>query len=178
MKLTNTVVTGTSARKGRPNKETKIADARALWGKKENSRVYEVGRFLAHVEGGKSLAQWLIEKEKDSDFAFEIDSLSTATGRVLPVNAFKLSLSTIAIWGCPHCQSCHGANVGPSAVEGETKRVRLLESTKWYYSPGAKSLFTISETCYGEYVKALGYAKNFGSVPAPTPQVEKDTKVG
>jgi hypothetical protein len=150
----------------RADRETRMRNA--FWA---NTLVlWVIGKFLSTVvsylvdgvERTGSVAQALID-----GVSFEIDSLTLPTGQTLEVNPPQvLSLKTISDktrgWGCPACYSAHGSGVYPSRDVSE----KLLKSTDWYYDPKQKQVFTISSTCYDEYVKAFGMANRIIPVPA------------
>jgi hypothetical protein len=136
---------------------------RAFW--KTNPVVYKVGRFLAEEHEGMTLAAHLAAGREFKN----LPAIMAENGRVLPLQeGFTLSLKTLDIWGCPACESAHGSGVGQSGKVN----VAALESCKFYYSPSTKKFFTISTTCWGKYVKALGYANDrvFAQVPEPEPE--------
>jgi len=139
--------TASATGNGIENRAGRVAKMKAFWNKAENAILYPVGQLLSTEVNGKSLAEWMVAGE-----SFEMESLAI-NGRVLPlVKGFRLSLKTIEAWGCPACGSAHGSGVAPSR-----KMVAdLLAANVFYYSPVSKALFTISATCWGDYVKALG----------------------
>jgi hypothetical protein len=166
MKLTKLEVTGISTPKaitGKPSEDRKAREARMklFWADKGNATLYNIGRLLAVNVQGKTLAERLVNGEE-----FEMESIQTVNGQVLPlVPGFKLSLKTLSVWGCPACRSAHGSGVYPSREAD----VDLLTENKFFYNPVSRSLFTISSTCWGDYVKAIGAAtkERFIEVPAP-----------
>jgi hypothetical protein len=124
---------------------------KAFWASPNNATLYPVGRLLAVMaDKDRSIADVLADGGE-----IEMDSI-TVDGKQLPLlPGFKLSIATMpGTWGCPACRSAHGSGVYPS----RDVSAKLLASCKFYYNPADKALFTISETCWGDYVKALGAA--------------------
>lgn len=123
---------------------------KAFWAAPENATIHPVGRLLAQSHAGKTLAQMLVDGE-----SLEMDSV-TVDGKVLPLqDGFTLSLNNVAqVWGCPACRSAHGSGTYPSREAS----AKLLAGNKFFYRPSDKALFVISETCWSDYVKALGAA--------------------
>ena len=142
--------------------DVRVARMTAHWKNTDNAVIYTVGQLLKSPLGdGRTLATVLVAGE-----SFPIESVPMANGTVLALQpGFILSLSTLNVWGCIACHSAHGSGVYPS----KRATVAGLESNEFYYNPKTKALFTISATCWGSYVKALGAAtdKRWGQVPAP-----------
>lgn len=154
MKLTSFTVNAVASQSTvtGPSSESKTSREnrmKAFWSAPENARVFTVGKVLATLQDGKTLAEWLIEGE-----SIEMASI-TVNGITLPLQPdFILSLDTLDSWGCPACRSAHGSG----AFHSREKDAKLLASNKFYYNPVTRSLFTISTTCWGSYVQALGAA--------------------
>lgn len=55
-------------------------------------------------------------------------------------------------WGCKACHSAHGSGVYPSREVS----AKLLRKNKFFYNPATRELFTISDSCWVDYVTALG----------------------
>jgi hypothetical protein len=171
MKLNNFNVNSSPAKSGftKEKRDARERRMRAFWASSENAIIWEVGRLLAHETSEGTLANLVLNGE-----VLEMDSL-ISNGRTLPLaQGFRISMSTINVWGCPVCQSAHGSGVGPSSE----KNAVLFAKTKWYYNPKTKLLFTISETCWGSWVKAIGAAKQFHEVPIEVakPKQDKESK--
>ena len=77
-------------------------------------------------------------------------------GQVLTLQpGFKLSLANMPrTWGCKACHSAHGSGVYPS----RDVSAKLLRKNKFFYNPATKELFTISDSCWGDYVVGVGAA--------------------
>jgi hypothetical protein len=171
MKLNNFTVSTTTTVQGAAQfgekRDARVKRMKAFWADKQNSRIYVIGKLLAHSHDGKTLAAHLLEGVE-----FEMDSINS-NGRTLPLQAgFKLSLKTLSAWGCPVCKSAHGTGVHPSPKQDAD----LLSYCKFFYNPQTKSLFTISDNCWSDYVKGLGVVKQFTDVPTET--AADKTKVG
>lgn len=95
----------------------------------------QVGKLLTRTKDGKTLAQYLADGE-------EIGREALAFPHPLP-EQFRLSLQSIALWGCPFCGTAHGSGVGVS----RSVNAAGLESNQFYYNPLTQQLFTISATC-------------------------------
>lgn len=177
MKLTNvTPKTQAFASFGQnENRDARTARMRAFWALPVNATIYPAGRVLAvKVDATRTIADVLCSGE-----SIEMDSI-VIDGKSLPLSeGFSMSLANLPqTWGCPACRSAHGSAIYPSRGDDNHKpQPRLLEANKFYYNPETRALFTISETCWGDYVKALGAAtpKRFtspvavGKAPKPTP---------
>jgi hypothetical protein len=113
--------------------------------------LFRVGRLLATVKNGKTLAQHLAEGEEIGrdvlDFPYPLHE------------QFRLSLPAISLWGCPFCGTAHGSGVGVS----RSVNVASLESNQFYYNPLTQQLFTISATCLK---KQPGLAERLTDLPA------------
>jgi len=147
---------------GREDKEAREGRMRTFWSDPSNKQVFYVGKLLSmSVDGGETGASILA-----SNGQVEIGETDlVVNGRTLPLPAgFTLSLANLeSVWACPACKSAHGSGVRSSrAVD-----VKLLADCKFYYNPQTKALFTISSTCFGDYVKGLGFAGQVVAVPAP-----------
>jgi len=114
--------------------------------------LFQVGKLLAAVKDGKTLAQRLAEGEEIRRDALDFQ-------HPLP-EQFRLSLQSISLWGCPFCGTAHGSGVRVS----RSINVPGLESNQFYYNPLAQQLFTISATCLR---KQSGLAERFVD---PSPQ--------
>src|SRR5262249_21926777 len=52
-------------------------------------------------------------------------------------------------WKCPSCGSAHGTAMGASNKgAGSKPSTKGLALNEWYYSPAAKRMFVISNSCY------------------------------
>jgi hypothetical protein len=141
-----------------------------FWAQPENNRIYKIGKFLTIVLDGNTLAQRLAAREE-----IPIEYITLDNGLVVPLEpGFKLSLMSIAKWGCPACNSAHGSGVFPSReVDADG-----LARCEFYYNPATKRLFMISKTCWLKYVKALGFAteEQFIDVPDSVGLVDEPAK--
>jgi len=161
-KFTVTEATVSTSIGGREDKEARENRMRSFWSDPSNKQVYTVGRLLAMtVDGGKTGAEILA-----SGGQIEIGETDlVVNGRTLPLPAgFTLSLNNLeSVWGCPACKSAHGSGKRSSREVSS----KLLADVRFYYNPQTKALFSISSTCYGDYVKGLGFAGQVVAVPAP-----------
>lgn len=168
-----TITTSARAPQGKGNGKEKKADRvnrmRSFWSHSNNKTLYAIGTLLAmqYESTGMTSAEVLAQGGK---VEIGVDELEVG-GRVLPlVEGFVLTLANITkVWGCPACRSAHGSGVYPSSAVDST----LLAKTRWYYNPATKELFTISATCLGEYVQALGALDRIVEVPALTSKERK-----
>lgn len=170
MKIDNFSVTATGGNSdGRENAEMRSKRMKAYFTNKDNAKIYVIGKILSHVVNGKSVAAHLLAGEK-----IELTSVQS-NGRNLPLTpGYVLSLDTLkTVWGCPVCKSAHGTGESPSPK----KDVELLEGCKFYYNPVTRNLFTISASCWSNWVKGLNFTRNFVETPAVESAVPtKDTK--
>ncbi|SRR6266446_899647 len=158
MKLTKVIEVTSKATTGKAfgqneNKADRTRRMKAFWSDVANAIVHPVGQLLAYVEAGKTLAQHITEGQ-------EIDLTEVSiNGKLYPLTeGTKLSLSNVAtFWGCPACRSAHGSGVYPSRNVSASH----LATNRFFYNPATKQLFTISDSCWQEYVKGLGAIKNF-----------------
>lgn len=154
MKLTNVQVVAPKMTAGAGQNERQADRVKRMmrfWQAGENAVLYPVGRFLAMMADAKrTIAQVIADGEE-----VELDTINV-DGKQLPLApGFKLSLKNVAQqWGCPACHSAHGSGVYPSREVS----AKLLASAKFYYRPSDKALFTISDTCWKDYVDKLGAA--------------------
>ncbi len=146
---------------GKSGEDRKAREARmkGYWQNPVNAQVYSVGKLLSVQVSGTTLAEMMVKGE-----TLELESITALNGVSLPLQTgFKMSLKNVSHWGCPACKSAHGSGVYPSR---EVDATRLARS-EFYYNPATKALFTISETCFGDYVKALGATSHIVEVPEP-----------
>lgn len=152
-------VGGMGQNETKPNRTKRM---QAFWSDAQNKVLYNVGTVLAAIHNGKTLAAILLAGD-----SVELDEI-TSNGVTLPlIPGFTMSLKNMANWGCPACRSAHGSGVYPSREQHEQK----LASNKFFYNPATKQMFTISQSCFGDYVKALGAAtpaRFTSAVPATT----------
>jgi hypothetical protein len=135
---------------------------RAFWSDKLNSTLYDVGQILAQVVEGKTLAEHIAEGHSFTLGA--VKSPNEVRLQLRPGQVF--SLATLNSWGCPACHSAHGSGRYPSR-EVDSKG---LASNVFYYRPADQTLFTISRTCWQQYVIDLGATKgNRFAEPTPMP---------
>jgi hypothetical protein len=98
--------------------------------------LFRIGELLAARDHGpKTRAEYLCEGKT-------IDVKIYMSGSD-PEGTFRLSLSSINIWGCPFCGSAHGSGVHPSS----DLYAPSLATNMFYYNPATRQLFTISKTC-------------------------------
>ncbi len=150
MKLNNSGSRIHPGGKRNEDREEREIRMKAFWTENQNATFYMIGRLLRTLVKGKTLAQRLVAGEE-----IELDSISWK-GATLPlVRGFKLSLKSLDMWGCPACRSAHGSDVYPSHPSRGADAA-LLSKNKFYYNLTTKQLFTISDTCWSEYVAAIG----------------------
>lgn len=178
MKLTLTAPASAPRQTGSTNEtlEARQIRMKAFWADPQNAKLYTVGKLLSVVHDGKTLAQHLANGAD-----FEMDSITIA-GRTFPLqDGFKLSLESIGVWGCPACRSAHGSGIKPSPAVS----AKLLATCKFFYNPATRALFTISTTCWEDYVKGMNAATPArfvavpsapASVPANVPKVPQGAK--
>jgi hypothetical protein len=121
---------------------------RDFWADPKNAVLHPVGRLLeATAPDGRMLAEIVAGGEP-----VEIETISV-NGHTLPLAADTvLRLATVSVWGCPACRSAHGSGIYPSRAVSAMK----LATNKFYYRPSDQRLFTISTTCWKDYVKEPG----------------------
>ena len=155
---------------GTQNEKAPARKARmvAYWKDSKNAVLYSVGNILAMPVdvSGKTIAQVIADGKTE----VELDSLTLASGQVLDLKpGYKFSLRDMRDWRCPACHSAHGSGVYPSK---QVNSDLLADANAFYYNPKTRDLFTISTSCWGSYVKALGAATrdrflDADGVPAP-----------
>jgi hypothetical protein len=159
---------GKSGGKSNEDRKGREVRMRNFWSHGDNAQIFNLGKLLSINVEGKTLAELLVQGQE-----LELSNITAVNGVVLPLQPnFKLSLKTLAVWGCPACRSAHGSGVYPSR---ETD-AELLAANPFYYNPKTKALFTISRTCWGDYVKGLGAATRFVEVPDVKPAAKPVTK--
>jgi hypothetical protein len=137
---------------GRKSKADKEQDARAFFACPENQKITEVGKLLSQKVGNGTLADVLVTTGKSLPLGEKI-TVKGVDVKLAPGQT--LGLESINSWACPFCNSAHGSGKGVSdAVSGK------LLATNRFFVDGNGKLFTISTTCYGDYVKALSHAKH------------------
>jgi hypothetical protein len=144
---------------------------KAFWAKPENATIYRAGRVLANqADATRTVAEVLGGGED-----VELETV-TIEGKVLPLQeGFTLSLANLPqTWGSPACHSAHGSGVWPST----SVNARNLERCEFYYNPETKLLFTISKTCWRDYVEKLRVVSRFVEVPLTIPIKVAETKTG
>jgi hypothetical protein len=171
MKLTSVSVPMTSGRSFGQNENSKdrLTRMRLFWQDKANAVLFPVGKLLsAQASKTQTIADVLA-----SGGEVEMDSI-TVGGKVLSIapSHQKLSLSNApTTWACPACRSAHGSGIYPSQkVDAD-----LLADNKFFYRPSDKVLFSISVTCWRDYITALGAntPERFRSASeAPVPKQE------
>ncbi len=151
-----------SYRESQPAREERM---RAFWNAPENRQIWKVGKLLSQKHERKTLAQYVISE------GIELDKISI-NGNTLPLEpGFKLSLDSILNWGCPACHSAHGSGVWPST----SVNAGNLERCEFYYNPETRLLFTISKTCWDDYVEKLGAVSRFVEVPSTTQKISAES---
>jgi hypothetical protein len=134
--------------KGKRDKAKIEAEVRLFFAK--NPTVLKIGNLLAVQKGDKTLAEILVDEG-----SVRVPRIQLVDGTFLdPTNVQKLTLekSNVERWGCIACHSAHGSGIGNAQSVG----VSRLETNEFYYGVETRSLFTISDTCYGDYVQATG----------------------
>lgn len=111
-----------------------------------------VGKFLSQVRSGKRLADWVYEGR-----SITLKSVSIG-GKLFPLpEGYVISLDTCTtVWGCMVCHSAHGTNIAPSKGSDPNG----LAENEWYYNPATRELFTISKTCWKQYVENRAKGKD------------------
>jgi hypothetical protein len=143
---------GASSRgSGRESSEDRENRMRAFFARPENKVITEVGKLLAtQVTPGVTLAMHIADGEK-----LDLKTSINIKGVTVKLAANQtLSLDTLANWACPACHSAHGSGYASSSEIS----AKLLATNRFFVDGNGK-LFTISNTCFGSYVKALGFAK-------------------
>ena len=136
-------------------------DKKAEWDGKlqlpEWSNILPVGRLLA-VEtfpGSKvSLAEQLFHK---GGFALSTVKIGAFDFPLLP--GFEVAFEESTPWLCPMCNSAHGTSFGPS--KNAPAKVSNMLTNKWYYNADTCALFTVSDSCYTNYVGGKSYTNNW-----------------
>ena len=131
------------------SKDARLRRMRQFWAAPENATLYPVGTLLATmVDTERSMADMLAGGEE-----IEMDEIRLDGQELLLQPGFKLSLANMPrSWGCKACHSAHGSGVYPSREVS----AKLLRKNKFFYNPATRELFTISDSCWGHYVTALG----------------------
>jgi hypothetical protein len=135
--------------------EEKGAYMRSFFAQEENTVLVKVGKFLANTVGADTLASLIASGEAielPTRLDFDGVSLELAADQII-----GLSKEEKEPWLCPSCKSAHGSNIGPSKSR-KGINVRVLAENEFYYSPVSKKLFTISVSCFDNWVKAQGLA--------------------
>lgn len=167
---------GSSQNEDKPQRLARMRDE--FWTAIENEVLIPVGKILAtKFDADRTLADILMEGE-----SIEMDTVSVE-GVTFPLAAgFEMTLQNLATtWGCPACHSAHGSGVYPS----RDQRADLLAGNKFFYRPYDATLLTISDTCWKDYVVALGAnkttrfvsGKNWHRMNAVTPLVPQTVPV-
>lgn len=134
----------------RESQPARVDRMKAFWARPENATIYRVGRVLANqADATRSIAEVLAGGED-----VELEAV-TIEGKVLPLQeGFTLSLAKLPqAWGCPACHSAHGSGVWPST----SVNAGNLETCEFYYNPQTRLLFTISKTCWRDYVRSSAW---------------------
>lgn len=157
MKLTNAVAVSmpvTSRGASGEDRTTREARMRSFWADPSNAVLYPAGKVLAIVAepATKNKAARTVADILASGESVEMNAI-TIDGVTLPLaDGFELSIANcFQTWGCPACHSAHGSGIAPSRKVDTI----LLATCKFFYRPSDKTLFTISSTCWGDYVQAL-----------------------
>jgi hypothetical protein len=131
------------------SKDARLKRMREFWAAPENATLYPVGPLLATmVDSWRSMADVLAGGEE-----IEMDEIRLDGQELVLQPGFKMSLANMPrTWGCKACHSAHGSGVYPS----RDVSAKLLRKNKFFYNPATKELFTISDSCWGDYVTALG----------------------
>jgi hypothetical protein len=135
---------------GKRDKAKVEAEVRLFFAK--NATILKLGNLLAVKQAdGKTLAEVLATTGKVT-----VPRIKLNDGSVMaPSNVQELTFDNIGEWGCPACGSAHGSGMGSS----NAIKVSGLQSIEFYYGVESKTLFTVSRTCFGDYVKATGLYK-------------------
>ena len=139
-----------SVASGRNNedKSARIARMAAEWSHDKNMRLFPVGKLLARPINGKQDSLRLADVvAKGGEIKM---SAVIIGGKAYPLqDGFAISLKTCPqSWGCLVCGSAHGSGIKPS------KRVDAdgLADNVFYYRPSDRAMFSISATCWKDYV--------------------------
>jgi hypothetical protein len=142
------------------NGDARLARMTAWLAASDNATLVPFGKFLAlahHVDESTKQVVTLAEYIFGGG-SFSVDSLVIAGTKVKLAEPQEICLDTCATengWGCVACRSAHGSGIYPS------KRVDIkgLSENKWYYNPATRRIFTISSTCFRDYVTGLDGGK-------------------
>jgi hypothetical protein len=151
---------------------------------RQGTEIWTVGKLLAYKFQGATIAQHMC----DGTELPAMESITTINGTRLPLESpLTLSFDSITVWGCPACNSAHASGIHPSKPQ-HRDAVKLAANNVFYYSPLTREVFTISETCWKQYVvgkfgakgketvnpeiATKGYPKRF----KPTPPAKEVTK--
>lgn len=140
--------TGTRTSPGDPL-ESRVRAMVAYWEDPKNSEFWPIGRLLSAPYGQGTLASAILA-------GIEIPALNSihVKGRELVLaEPLVLSIATISQWGCIVCKSAHGSGVSPSKERNRNHAV--LASNVFWYNPQTQRLFTVSDTCYAQYVRGV-----------------------
>jgi len=134
---------------GQENRKAKESRMRSFWDK--TPVIYSLGCLLAATVDGKRIADVVAMGGKVN----LTDKVEVDGKTLVLVKPLVLALSTLADWGCPACHSAHGSNEGPSKKKDSSPDADALAANEFYYDPQAKRIFTISRSCYQDYVVGL-----------------------
>lgn len=132
-----------------------VRDARIdrFWQNPINAILIPVGKLFAESDHqGGILADHIA-----SGASFGIPEVN-ADGITLYARPQVFSLATMDLegeWGCLGCGSAHGSGVTPSKGKPKSKG---LATNLFYYRPYDGAVFTISKSCWDEYVRDRGMA--------------------
>lgn len=116
-------------------------------------RFLKVGRLMGKSHNGQVIAEIVLDGG-----SVDLPTSIKLNGQVYPLKPGQtLSLETIDSWGCPACRSQHGTGVRPSPRVNPV----ALAQVDFYYAPKSQLIFSVSASCWGQYVKGLGFVKKF-----------------
>ena len=146
------MISVTSAAPARSTGAKNEVDKKAYWAERLSLPVYEnvlpVGHLLT-LPVSKGSKETLAERLLTAGgFALSTVRIGAFDFPLLP--GFEVALETGAPWFCPMCNSAHGTSVGAS--KNAPAKVSNLNLNKWFYNVATLELFTVSTSCWDNYV--------------------------
>lgn len=135
-------------------RKARMIRMKAFWADKANAVLHPLGSLLAcEVSKGVRIADVLA-----SGKGVVIDRVTLVSGQVLPVDPPQtISMATCAHgWGCIACHSAHGSGIPPSRTPDSKPDPDGLVTNRFFYHPVTRQVFSLSMSCWGEYVQGLG----------------------
>ena len=115
----------------------------------ESGPFVAIGKLMSRSVNGKTIAQSVLDGETVA-LPGVINGLTVKAGQ-------ELSLASIDSWGCPACGSQHGTGVRPSP----RRNAKSLAEVQFYTDAKSGIVFSVSDSCWGTYVKGNDKAKRF-----------------